>query len=185
MIKHDYGSEYFISFRKVDPEDSEMLKEFECEYDAIRDFIRYQSIKSRKDVSYIFIDEENKIVVGFCAICCSGISAIKTNESVGNYVGIIPAIEIDFFAVDSRYRNLPLTADSKRYETLSSALFLFMIQQIKRIASTEVGATHICLYAVPRAKNFYKRSDFVEYDETMVRDQDPFLKSCIPMFYEI
>ena len=36
MITHKFGLDYSISFKKVDPDDSEILKEFECEEPAIR-----------------------------------------------------------------------------------------------------------------------------------------------------
>ena len=58
-------------------------------------------------------------------------------------------------------------------------------QHIKNITSNIVGATHICLYAVPKAKNFYKRCDFVEFESYMNRDEKNFVRGCIPMFYVI
>ncbi len=185
MIEHNYGLEYSISFRKVDPNDTQILSEFKCENATIRDFAGYKSIKSKKDVTYLFVDEENKTVIAFCSICCTGISITEYEEDDENkpYNSTIPAIEIDFFAVDERYRSITLDNDSGRYDTLSNALFLYMIEQIKNIASTIVGATHICLYAVPKAKNFYKRCDFVEFYSYMNRDEKPYVKNCIPMFY--
>ena len=185
MIKHEYGLEYSISFRKVDPSDSEILKGFECENSTIRDFVRYKSIESSKDVTYLFIDNENQIVIGFCSICCTGISTMEYNENGIPYMSSIPSVEIDFFAVDERYRNMPLDENSNRYDTLSNALFLYMIEHIKNITSNIVGATHICLYAVPKAKNFYKRCDFVEFESYMNRDEKNFVRGCIPMFYVI
>lgn len=185
MISHEFGLDYAISFRKIDPSDAKILNEFECENPAISDFIRNQSLKSCRDVSYLFIDNENRIVIAFCAICCTGISTTECDELNQPYISSIPAVEIDFFAVDERYRNLPLDKDSGRYETLSNALFLYMVDYIKQIASSVIGATHICLYSVPKAKNFYKRCDFVEYDRHMNKDEKPFVEGCIPMFYKI
>lgn len=187
MITHKYGIDYSISFRKVDPADSKILSEFECENGAIRDFARYHSIKSKKDVTYLFIDEENRTVIAFCSICCTGISITEYIEDDLSkpYNSSIPAVEIDFFAVDERYRSIPLDETSKKHDTLSNALFLYMLNHIKNITSSVVGATHICLYAVPEAKNFYKRCDFVEFSDFMKRDEKPFIKNCIPMFYVI
>ncbi len=185
MIKHKYGLDYSISFRKVDKNDSEILENFECENSTIRDFARYRSINWAPDVTYLFIDEENNTVVAFCSICCTGISVTRYDESDEAYNSSIPCVEIDFFAVDERYRNLPLDENSKRYDTLSNALFLYMLEHIKQIASSVVGATHICLYSVPQAKNFYKRCDFVEFSDYMNRDEKPFVEGCIPMFYVI
>ena len=134
MITHNFGVDYSISFRKVGPNDSELLSEFECENTTIRDFVRYQSLKSKKDVTYIFIDNENKSVIAFCSICCTGISITEYEEDDINkpYNSTIPAIEIDFFAVDERYRSIPLDDTSKKHDTLSNALFLYMIDHIKK-----------------------------------------------------
>lgn len=187
MITHNYGLEYSISFKKVDPKDSNILKEFECENATIRNFARNQSIKSSKNVTYLFIDEENKTVIAFCSISCTGISITELEEDDEDkpYRTTIPSIGIDFFAVDERYRSIPLDETSGKYDTLSNALFLFMIDHIKKIATTVVGATHICLYSVKKAKNFYKRCDFVEFTTYMNRDERPYIKNCIPMFYVI
>lgn len=184
MITHNYGVDYSISFRRVDLNDSDILSKFECENETIRNFVRYQSIKSKKDVTYIFVDNENNTVISFCSICCTGISITGYNGAE-TYNSTLPAVEIDFFAVDERYRSIPLDQDSGRYDTLSNALFLYMIDHIKKIATSMVGATHICLYSVPEAKNFYKRCDFIEFSDYMNRDEKPFVKNCIPMFYVI
>ena len=72
--------------------------------------------------------------------------------------------------------------DSKRYETLSRALFGILIKYIESITINYVGATHISLYSVPQAVNFYKRSGFVEFASYMQRDKKTYIEQCIPMF---
>lgn len=185
MITHEFGLDYSISFKRVTPADAELLKNFECENPAIRNFARNESLESQKDVTYIFVDNENKTVICFCSISCTGISVTECDSRGNPYSSTIPAIEIDFFAVDERYRSLTLDNESTRYETLSKALFLYMIEHIKKITQNVVGATHICLYAVPQARSFYKRCDFVEFEAYMNRDEKKFVKDCIPMFYVI
>lgn len=184
MTTHDYGIEYSISFKRVDHDDSQILEGFECENSTIRDFARYKSAKSKKDVTYIFIDNENNTVIGFCSICCTGISVTKDDE-YKPYNSSYSAMRIDFFAIDERYRRIPLDKSSGKYDTLSKALFLYMIEHIRKIAKEQVGATHICLYSVQLAKNFYKRCDFVEFLDYMNRDEEPHIQNCIPMFYLI
>lgn len=185
MITHKFGLDYSISFKKVDPDDSEILKEFECEEPAIRNFARYRTLNTQKDVTYIFVDNENKAVICFCSLSCTGISTTEYTPKGDMYHSTIPAIEIDFFAVDKRYRSIPFDENSSQYETLSKALFLYMLEHIRKITENVIGATHICLYAVPDALNFYKRCDFVEFEKYMNRDEKAFVKDCIPMFYVI
>ena len=62
---------------------------------------------------------------------------------------------------------------------------MYMIEYIKKISTEFVGATHICLYAVPKAVNFYKRCGFECFEEYMNPDEIPFLENCVPMFHEI
>jgi len=123
--------------------------------------------------------------MGFCAICCTGISVTDMDDDGKEFLTSVPAIEIDYFAVDEEYRSLKLDESSNRYETLSRAFFLYMLDRIKDISVKHVGATHVCLYAVPKAVNFYKRCGFEPFEEFMNPDEIPFLKDCIPMFYVI
>lgn len=181
MTRHKYALDYSISFHKVNPDDQSLLDQFRCEYKAICDFIQNHSIDSQKDVSYIFVDDENQRIIAFCAICCTGISTTAYESGV-EYTTSIPAVEIDYFAVDEEYRSLLLDAESSRYETLSRALFLYMQDVIRSISEEHVGATHICLYAVPKAVSFYKRCGFTEFNEYMNGDEVPFLEGCVPMF---
>lgn len=185
MSRHEYGLDYSISFHRISAADSDLLKDFRCGNPAIEQFIREESLSSNQDVTYIFIDTENQNMIGFCSICCSGISCIGKDSGGQVFTTTIPSIEIDYFAIDEDYRSLRLDKDSNRYETLSQALFLLMIQKIEEISHTVVGATHICLYAVPQAVNFYKRCGFCEFSPYMNRDELPFLDGCVPMFYAI
>lgn len=185
MAKHNYGYQYQMSFHKVNDDDSELLSKFKCEYKAISDFIQNKSINSKSDVSYVFVDDENKAIMGFCAIRCTGISVTDMDDEENEFLTSLPSIEIDYFAVDEEYRSLKWDETSKRYETLSKGFFLYMIDHIKKISSKYVGATHICLYAVPAAVNFYKRCGFECFEEFMNPDEIPFLKNCVPMFFEI
>ncbi len=185
MAKHNYGCDYPMSFHKVDINDSELLSQFKCEYTAISDFIQNKSIESKKDVSYVFVDDENNTIMGFCAICCTGISVTDIDGEGHEFITSIPAIEIDYYAVDEEYRSLKWDESSNRYETLSRGFFLYMLDYIKKISTEYVGATHICLYAVPKAESFYKRCGFESFADYMNPDEIPFLENCIPMFYEI
>lgn len=180
-INHKYGSDFNITFRKISEDDIDMIRDFDCGNRSINDFIREESLDSKKDVTYIFSDTENENIIAFCSICCNGISVCEDNGDKV-YATNYPAIDIDFFAVDESYRSIPFDESSNRYETLSNALFSFMIKYISDIATKYVGATHICLYAVPKAKNFYKRCGFIDFEPYMNRDEAPFLEGCIPMF---
>ena len=185
MSKHEYGMDYDIAFHRISSKDATLLNSFHCGNPAIEQFIREESLFTNEDVTYLFIDKENETIIGFCSICCSGIACLSRDSTGNAFTTSIPSVEIDYFAIDEEYRSLRLDRDSKRYETLSQALFLIMIQKIEEITHTVVGATHICLYSVPKAVNFYKRCGFKEFSPYMNRDELPFLDGCVPMFYTI
>lgn len=182
MTNQKYGCDYSISFHRVGNDDEKLLGNFKCKNEAIQDFIQYESIDSTKDVSYIFVDDENNRVIGFCAICCTGISISDEKEDGTSYTTSLPSIEIDYFAVDEDYRGIKLDKDADKHETLSQALFLSVLDMIKTISRNVVGATHICLYSVPEAYNFYKRCGFMNFKEYMNADELPYLDDCIPLF---
>lgn len=184
MITHKYGVEYPITFRKVSIEDSEILKDFDCGNPSINDFIQRKCLNEKGKVTYIFLDTENNQVICFCSICCTGIS-INAMYGSRRCTTSIPSIEIDFFAVDERYRSIPFDEESNRYETLSNTLFSFIIEKIEEIAEEHVGATRICLYSVPQAVSFYKRSGFKDFEEYMNADDKPYIDGCIPLFLTI
>lgn len=182
MKSYNYGVDYSIKLRKVERSDMDILSEFKCERPAIRKFIQRGCLTSRENVSYIFIDEEHNTIIGFCSIRCSGIATIRYDEEDNEYETSLPSIEITYFAIDERYRSLRFDEECNRYQTLSQMLFLQMLDIISEISTNNVGATHICLYAVPEAENFYKRCEFEPFKGYMKRDEKPYIKDCIPMF---
>ena len=49
----------------------------------------------------------------------------------------------------------------------------------------DIGFTHLSLYSVPKAQNFYKRCGFKDFERYMNRDEAVFTKDCIPMFLSL
>lgn len=180
-----YGNDYALSFHKVGQKDAELLSKFKCEYPAICHFIQEESIDDNNCVSYIFVDDTDNVIIGFCSICCSGILVSDKDEKGEPFTTSIPSVKIEYFAVDEEYRGIKLSEDSDRYETLSKAFMIFIKNHIRIFALNTCGAAHICLYSVPMAINFYKRCGFEPFEEYMIRDGFPFLDGCTPMFCEI
>ena len=102
MIEHKYGCEYSITFRKVTDGDNQKLQNFDCGNKSINRFVQ-NCLSSKRDVSYVFLDNENEQIICFCSVCCS---AISVNEIQGKEMALVktnyPSVEIDFFAVDER-----------------------------------------------------------------------------------
>lgn len=165
------------------------LEEFKCDNKNISDFFKNESKHLERNVTYVFIDINEKRIIGFYSLCCNCITTmVEDKDERGNrftYKKNIPAIEIDFFAIDEDYRKMPYHKDSKRYDTLSKYLFLYVLEEIKQISKILVGAEYICLYSVPKAKNFYKRCGFKRFTEYMIKDRNPYFNECEGMFKKI
>ena len=185
MSNQKYGSDINISFRKATRQDSSLLNKFDCGNDSINQYIYNDSLKYGKDVPYIFIDDDTGNVIAFCSIGCNGISVIKQDLEGFLYNTSLHAIEIDFYAVNIHYQNMPYEKTSGQHETLSQALFSFMLDYVAKIAREYVGATHCCLYSVPEAVTFYQRCGFINFQSFMMRDQEPYTIDCVPMFMKL
>ena len=184
MIKHDYGCEYDISIKKLSEIPSEIVREFNCGSKSLDDFIHGELPNIRNSVVYAFFDNENKLIVGFGAICCNAIQ-ISVNDEGNSYTTSVPAIEVDYFAIDERYQGLMFDRQSREHETLSLNLFEFIVNYSIMVAKKYVGASAVTLYSVPRAEHFYARSGFRRFDDFMRPDEKPFFDGCVPMLLEI
>ncbi len=182
MKKNKYGCDISISFRRIDVNDEELLQNFKCEDGAIADFIKKESLKTNDNVSYIFLDDDANRVICFCSIHCTAISTTKFDHKGNPFLYPVPTIEISFFAVDEDYRGLRYEETSDKNDTLSCALFYYMLSHIKSISIKDVGATHVCLYSVPNAINFYRKCQFKKFEEYMSSDEYYFVEGCTPMF---
>ena len=182
-----FGYQIQIIRKPVSNLEPDFLNSFSCENEYISSFLKEKSQSTKRDVTYAFIDKDENKIIGFYSLCSNGIIVTKEHIDKKNsrsvYRTNIPAIMIDFFAIDEYYRSIPFNEDSGRYDTLSKFLFTFVLEEIRGIASTEVGATHVCLYSVPQSKSFYKRSDFKPFDGYMQKDGDPQISGCTAMFY--
>lgn len=184
MIKHDFGYEYQISIRKLDEVDRSHIESFCCGNPSIDDFIHGDMPNNRNEVAYIFFDEENDMIIGFGAICCNAIRVSFGADELA-FTTNLPSVEIDYFAVDERYRSIPYSEESGKYDTLSSKILTCLLYKIKKISDEHIGATNICLYSVPQAEHFYSRCGFRRFDDYMLSDEKPFFDGCVPMLMEI
>ncbi len=182
-----FGYQIQIIRKSVSNLEPDFLNSFSCDNEYISSFLKEKSQSTKRDVTYAFIDKDENKIIGFYSLCANGIMVTKEHVDKENgrsvYRTNIPVIMIDFFAIDEYYRSTPFAEDSGRYDTLSKFLFTFVLEDIRGIASTKVGATHVCLYSVPESISFYKRNDFKPFDVYMQKDGDPHINECTAMFY--
>ena len=60
-----------------------------------------------------------------------------------------------------------------------------MLYYMEEISHTQIGASKIVLYAVPKAIRFYKRHGFKDFGDTMYGDEGYYVEGCKPMFFDM
>lgn len=142
-------------------------------------YFRENALSDPRNVCYAYRNQENGDIIGLAALCCSGI-----NLDDRKLVELIPAIKIDYFAVSEKYQDIEVSGSGNpedRYY-VSDAFLSLLINEIREITESYIGATHIVLYSVPDAVHFYRRNLFGGFEEYMKPEQHRYLDGCTPMY---
>lgn len=163
----------------AEPEDLKGIA-FNCGNEYIDQYYRDNKIFSDNDaVTYCFwADEQKSELVGIASLSCSGI-IIKSHDQFN----ITPAIEIKIFAVDERYQHVKFPDDDTTEKWSDYCLF-YLLLAIDNIRSW-CGASHVVLYSVKSAVNFYSRHGFQRFQQLMAQPSNYEIAECIPMFLNI
>lgn len=153
------------------------LDSFDCGNQEINKFILNKDfLNIDNGITYGFFHEEDKALIGFAVLNCSGITCTPDN----NYVETLPAIEILYFAIMEQYHGIQYEKDSEDDYTFSQFLFGYILNEISNIALTRIGARFVTLYSVPNAQNFYKKFEFLEFEKFMIKERKLYIDGCIP-----
>lgn len=170
-IKYDtylYSNEYLNICQKFDCGNEEINTYLYR--DAEKDLL--QGLK----VTKLILNENKTEVIAYFTLVCSAIM-INTGENVE----LSPAVEIKLFAVNKNYQDIFYTSD-KNDGIFSDYLLSETIQNIYEVIEKYCGAIYIVLYSVPKAVKFYKRNEFKNFSNVMVRSRERYLNYCTPMF---
>ena len=188
MALYDFGKNVHMKFCQCDETMSHYIYRFDCGDDDFNELVR-KDWESQETVKYLFIDIELNTMIAYLSLACSGIMSVIDSDTerswYENELSVISAVEIKYFAVNSDYRHLKFKEDSGRYDTLSARIFEYCLKKIECITSTVVGAETMVLYAVPKAKTFYKQNGFKEFESWMTASAIYALKNCISMYRPI
>lgn len=178
-----YGMEIPIDIQILNAENRRYVTDFACGNPAIDHYFSELAAEDPAAVTYLFLDTAQKKVMAYMTIACSGIFYFDEDNVTpeAKMSTIISAMEIVFFAVDDAYKHIPFSPDSEF--TLSQFLFSYMIDRMRNISETIIGAKAVVLYSVPEAVHFYQRCSFREFGEAMYGDKGFFVEGCIPMYY--
>ncbi len=179
---HSYGKDIPYRIELLSPNKQCALGDFSCGNEYLDKYLKVDSIKDENVVTYLFTDDDNKKIMGYCSLTCSGI-----HYELEGVRQTLPAIEIKYFAIDSRYQKLRFDDidDDGAHFYLSDKLLCDMIQICQTISCEVLGASYVVLYSVPDAVHFYKRNCFHSYNEYMKEDNIRLLDGCTAMYLEL
>lgn len=164
---------------KLDIHNADKISTFDCGNAEINKYVKYIAKKDTRAVSFFRKDIETNNVIQFYTVSCSGIMMKYDNKIV-----VIPAVEIEYFAIDDKYKHLKYSIDDDC--SFSNTLLDGLIGDISYFTENYCGADKIVLYSVPKAVNFYKRSGFKIFDKDIMEpSKHPFLEGCIPMYFDL
>ena len=179
MIRVNYGQEIPVRVEVLSHANERMTRYFFCGNPAIDEYFRNFAADDATAVTYLIIDENNNKLLAALTIACSAIFLSKKQQ----FSTLMSAIEVVYFAVDVDYQGMRYRPGDER--SLSHYLFSYLIEMLRDISRTSVGAAKIVLYSVPEAENFYARLGFVPFQSSMYGDRGIFVRGCVPMYFDL
>lgn len=177
-----YGKDIEFDIHRLTTERLEYTKNFKCGNEEIDKYLKVKALEDMEfgnSVTKIIVNKQNNDIIGYYSICCTSI--IMENY---RHRYFCPAIEIKMFALDECYQGI-IFSDEDKDDMFSDHIFCEVIRKTVEITELYVGAKAIMLYSVPKAINFYKRNWFETFEDYMLKDDNLYIKGCIPMYLEL
>ena len=175
----EYGQQIPVRVEILDEKNSRLTRYFFCGNPTIDDYFKFDALGDRTAVTYLIIDELNEKLLAALTISCSAIFLSKKLQ----LSTLMSAIEVVYYAVDVDYQGLRYRPGDDK--SLSHYLFSYLIEMMRSISRSHVGAAKIVLYSVPEAKNFYTRLGFKTFERNMYGDRGTFVSDCKPMYFDL
>lgn len=179
-MKHvNYGQQIPVRVETLTEQNSKYTRYFFCGNPSIDDYFKFDALDDATAVTYLIIDELNEKLLAAFSISCSAIFLSKKAQ----FSTLMSAIEVVYYAVDVDYQGLRYRPGDDR--SLSHYLFSYLIEMVRGISRSHVGASKIVLYSVPEAKNFYLRLGFTPFRGSMYGDRGTYVRDCVPMYFDL
>lgn len=174
-----YGKDIKVTYELVTPEKSSKLQNVQCGNEALDEYIAEHCGFDFGMVATLILNSDNNDVIGVYSLSASSM----IYESHKKHYEI-PAIEIEIFAINKKYQDIPYSKN-KEDGCLSNNILSDLCCSILEFTDNVCGANFIKLYSTPDALDFYKRNGFVEFPEEMWRNDKRFLDGCTPLYMKI
>lgn len=179
MRRFEYGCQIPVRIEVMTEKHLRYTHYFFCGNSNIDLYFQQEAADDPAVVTYLVIDEENDKLIAALSIACSAIFLAKKRQ----FSTLLSAIEVVYYAVDIHYQGLPYRPEDDR--SLSHYIFSYLIEMMRDLSQTTVGAAKIVLYSVPDARTFYERLGFYRFDTAMYGDRGTFVRDCIPMYFDL
>ncbi len=188
---YTFGEEIIYSYELLKSEDYNMLQTFSCGNDCLDRFVHDELIQdgiinNQDGLPFKVVDATNDKIIGIVTLAASGII-----YNVSNYSHVLPAIKIDVFAIDLTYQKMHYNLESKNslepddHYYFSDDVLNTFIRHCQRISNEMAVAHFVVLYADAKAKRFYERNVFKEFNKYMVKENNMEIEANIPMYLEL
>ena len=178
-IMYKYGTDIQFEIARLNKDNFKYIKNFSCGNSSIDEYLKERAMNDAFGTTYIVIDNTTLSVVGYCTMCCSGLT-----HKYQNNIHTIPAIEIKYFAIDASYQNLRYDDWDEHYY-FSDYIFQCFMNMCSDISETTLAAKCIILYSVKEAVAFYRRLGFDNFSKFYEPDIYRYIEDCTPMYIEI
>lgn len=176
---YKYGKDAKFRIEKLSQSNFKYINNFSCGNNEIDSYLIKKAIDDDEGTTYLVIDELYSEVIGYCTMCCSGLTSKYQNS-----IRTLPAIEIKYFALSENVQKILYDEDDDHYY-FSDYIFHTFIGMCENIAQTVIAAKYIILYSVPSAIYFYKRIGFTNFSKFHEPDNYLYINGCTPMYAEI
>ena len=178
-MRPEYGQQIPVRVEVLTEENRKFCKDFFCGNSSIDNYFRCEALDDATAVTYLIIDDNQQKLLAAMTVSCSAIFLSKKQQ----FSTLMSAMEVVYFAVDVGYQGLRYRPGDGR--SLSHYLFSYLIEMLRGISRTSVGAAKLVLYSVPEAVNFYGRLGFVPFQSSMYGDRGTFVRGCVPMYFNL
>jgi hypothetical protein len=177
--KYTYGNEIDYSIERLTEQNYYYVENFKCGNSEINNYLVNKALSDEFGITYLIVDKKDSVAIGYCTMCCSGIT-----HKYQNNIRTLPAIEIRYFAITHRLHKLLYDCSDDHYYFSDHIMANFMYK-CSEISETILAAKYIILYSVKKAVNFYERLGFYDFTEYFEADTYRYLDGCKPMYIEI
>lgn len=94
-------------FKRISSINIELIEDFSCGLEEL-DKKLIQMKENDEGTTFVFLNETNSQIIGYCTYCASGLKKAYENDSI-----TYPAAEIKYFAIDKTYQHKSYDDDFK------------------------------------------------------------------------